>query len=226
MTEPTPEQRIKIEAWAEKCASKKQTWIRYLTKLYGPRFIREYGTPKRIMCYTPQQLYGQILHFNRGLLNTAFISVNGYAKTVIATDRERQKVKPDNNSVIITRLFNDFDIEPEKGVYTDLVHKESLEFYDRFEDYPREILYSGSRGFHVEVLKNMTITELNEFNRDIETLKMTTLCTKTDIGRLYRIPYSLHQKTFRQCIPIDPSWSLDKIINESETFRAPPAVIL
>jgi len=224
-TELTPEQKNKIDDWAEKCYKYKRRWMAYLTKLYGPTFIREFGSPWRMICENVDEIYRYIGHYNRVKLCPAFISVNAYDRKEPTPDRKIKKWKPVYETANLTRLFFDFDGDQKKGLNLEQAHTDALGFYDATSyNHKVELRFSASKGFAVELMNNLTWHE----NMEIIALaksKYKTLDRTTNAQQVYRIPYSLHEKSLRQCIPISCDWSLAKILDESQNYRAPPVVI-
>jgi hypothetical protein len=225
----TPEQQELVEAWAEMCYRYKHRWIRYLTSLYGEHFNREFGAPFRISVENPEDVYRYIGFYNRNRLKPAFISVNGYKDREDAPDRRFVKWRPKDDTVTVTRAFYDFDGGADKGFTIDRAREDALTVYrqldTKFPNDGREVRFSGSKGFAVELKRNMSLTELSDLNREISNMQVPTLDRVTNSQQIYRIPYSLHQTSLRQVIPIKPEWDMETIVVESRRFRPPPVVM-
>ena len=214
----------KVEAWADKCYRYKARWIGYLTKLYGAKFIREFGAPWRILVETPEDVYRYIGYYNRNRIQHAFISVNGYLGKIPAPNRKPIPEAPAYESVVDLHHFSDFDGDPDKGLGIERAHQDALTWFDKFTDPGREIRFSGSKGFAVEI-KHAMLLDIKAFNERVKSLNFPTLDRTTNNTQIYRIPYTLHPKSLRQCIPIRPDWDLARILDESEMYRPPPVVI-
>ena len=221
----------KVEAWAEACYKYKHRWIAYLTSLYGTQFIREFGSPARIMVGTPEQVYNYIGHYNRCRVTHAFISVNAYEGTVAAPTRSRQKIMPDYKSVIPTRAFFDFDFETKRkegtGKTLHDAHMDALSYFDELvpaAPWKVQLRFSGSKGFAVEIFHKFAYYEQIEALSAAAREKHPLIDITTDRARIYRIPYTIHPSSMRQCIPISPNWSTEQVLTESERYRPPPVV--
>ena len=231
-TDLTAEQRARCEDYAEACIKYKHRWIRYLESLYGATFIREFGMPARIMCTGAEQLYGQIVRYNRARCQDAYVSVNAYEATVPAPERT-QRVMPDYTRIIPTRLYCDFDYET-KRKKTDKTladaHADALAFIGWLEGAFHapaaiQLRFSGSKGFAVEVRQQFTHFQQIEALCKWAKEHYETLDVSTDHARIYRVPYSLHPRSLRQCIPVPLDWSTEKVLEESTRYRPPPVVI-
>lgn len=224
----TPEQQAKVEDWAEKCYRYKHRWLAYLKSLYGERFIREFGSPWRMLCETPEEMYNYIGHYNRVKLSPAFISVNGYTEKVEAPDRRMKPWKPMYDMPILTRAFFDFDGDINKGLNISQAHDEALRLAFWLEaghpGYGVEVRFSGSKGFAVELRMPMSRDELARLNQQVKEMRLGTLDRITNFQQVYRIPYTIHQTSLRQVIPIRREWSLEEVFEQSMRFRPPPVV--
>lgn len=150
-------------------------------------------------------------------------SVYSFAK--IRNDPSRKLgVAPDYLSARINTLFFDFDHDDLKVVWkeTKRLHKELI----TRGAIPR-VYYTGNRGFHLyldfpEVKLKYPRETLKRFVEQLtkrKRLKSLDQSTIGDIARCSRLPYTIHEKTGRYCIPLcaeDFKLKIEKLLEFSE----------
>ncbi len=106
-----------------------------------------------------------------------------------------------------------------------------------------EYIWTGNAIFHDEINIMLNVVCRNDADRkaylnwihstpeilreDVDALKLETLDINcVGLGsQCSRIPYTLHQKEGRFCIPVEDGWSLDKILEESEKLQIPKLIV-
>ncbi len=93
-------------------------------------------------------------------------------------------------------------------------------------DYEPRIYFSGMKGFHFYFDFEPVKLEANFRSlsaKFLDFLKVPTnpidWHTVGDIQRISRVPFTTHIKSGRMCVPIDPAWSLRRILSESKKCR-------
>lgn len=90
-------------------------------------------------------------------------------------------------------------------------------------DYEPRVYFSGKKGFHFHFdFESLELkTDLKKLAKkfveflDLPKVPLDTHVTG-DIQRIDRVPFTIHTKSRRLCIPIDPKWTLKKIKSESK----------
>jgi hypothetical protein len=128
-----------------------------------------------------------------------------------------------NQVTTVEKLFFDFD-----STSLSLAWKEASQFADTLrKSYSIEplVCFSGSKGYHVHVFLQQqarfaTVKEAKAFYSTAQKLILKGLKLETldmnvvgDIKRVARVPYSVHEKTQKLCVPVTrdhkPCWIMD-----------------
>lgn len=131
---------------------------------------------------------------------------------------------------VVDRIVFDFDWKNKEEAYDEKkrreivakVYSEVKKFCAYLEsvDLRPNVFFTGGRGFHVylffeeplQKLQKSDLIQLVEYLK--EKLKLEYIDPKItyDFARLIRVPYTIHTETRLYCIPVNTSWSIDKIL--------------
>jgi len=199
-------------------------WYQFLTKWCGDRdFVREFGFPYRRLCSNVMQLHKQIMFFGYQKQNHCYITNFSYIRTEVShTGRQ----KPKYDTAIIDKLYFEVDMHDDMTLVD--VFEDAKTLYDIIE--ADMIFFTGGRGFHIYRSIRDNQLDPKEFRvicKKIESKAKSKGVRSLDCGhlgdiaRIYRIPYTIHAKTGRFCIPVSIDEELDDIIARSEGMNVP-----
>lgn len=178
--------------------------MEFLLDWFGRLAGREVGNPSRIFIDMPLLLKTFMEECTK-LKKPCFMSVNPYKKRDIVYGLEK--------------LFFDFDSK-EKPPNLKTAWNETSDFAKALRKWygiEAFIVFSGNRGYHVYVFFNEVITFTSDQERlakdvaqNIQQMLLAGCNYKTldyssigDIKRLSRVPYSIHEKTGKPCLPME-----------------------
>jgi len=120
---------------------------------------------------------------------------------------------------VFNRIYIDLDKSPEK---IDL--QQTLEEARKIAElFPCDIYFTGNKGFAVYIYFDFIhlehpretmrhFVEMLEKHLNLKTIDWHVI---GDLKRVSRLPFTINQKTGNFCIPVNPNWSLDKILELS-----------
>lgn len=193
---------------------------------YGNVFTREFAHPYRRFCSSASQLCKQILYYNGTQQEPAYITVHSFKEFI----HDKRKT-PIYGTAIIERIFFDFDSPDISKAFDDVI-----KLYEYFDKKPT-IFFSGKKGFHLFVFLDSIISyeTLRHIVENVNKISLKTwnspenntcgLSQTLDLARVSRIPYTLHQETNMQMIPIDTSSTIENIVESASEFQIPVIII-
>jgi len=173
-------------------------------------FPRGKGFPRQSLC-----------HSSKDLLD-AYWQYNGSAKGIY-TSIFSERIKESRR---FNKFYFDFDNELNpKAAYFDMLIM--IRDIERLFGINPRVYFSGMKGFAVyldigEKYKFKDYSTVYKRLRDyFLTLNLTTLDGSVigDINRISRIPFSIHKKSKKMCIPVDLRWSFETIIANSLAYE-------
>ncbi len=213
---------------------KVSTWINYL--LYKPQFyaidfgsetkIIKYKSQYNLMIFIPKKKFKQF-KLIKYLPEDVYYDRNNYKDLSKALTKKSRKLNSGN--IITQELAFDIDSNNISCKYCKgklivcpyclkTSHEKTLEFYDEIKKDFNEIkiIYSG-RGFHIHVNDKeayfLNLKQRIKINKKYNKFPIDEWVSKGNI-RLIRLPYSLNSLVSRICIPINPNYKFERIINK------------